>query len=142
MNDDIGIKKGISRLIKREQKTTKDATGVMAMHVAINKQIIYRREIERYGVIVEAVENIAISLLILTIVDAIMLFMGKLPFNSGFGIAFVLFEFITFLMLIAGASGYRKLQEFRIITIFKALENRELLKKRKGIKEKLGDQTD
>lgn len=137
-----GTKQGIHRKIKKweeinplispqlkhknKQEPTSESheltkeQGMYAMYLAIREEKMYRREIERYGVLVEAIENIAVAL----VIGAIILCFTRYIL---WGIALLL---IAIFPVLAGAQGYKKLQYYRIETMFEALEEKE----RRGIK--------
>lgn len=129
-----GIKQGVHRLVRDWEESnplpnikfktrlrnenTHESTrelGREAMYIAIREEKMYRREIERYGVLVEAIENITVALIIVVV---ILLFTN----HAMWGIA--LLPFVVFPVL-AGAEGYKKLQYRRIETMFKALKEKE-----------------
>lgn len=105
----------------------KEDHGKFAMYLAIREEKMYRREIERYGVFKEALENITISLIIVGIIVGIYF----LKNNVWLVVILELILFMIALLLLLGAHGYKELQKFRIKTMFKALKEKELKEKEK-----------
>jgi hypothetical protein len=124
--DDERIEKPILPL--PSEHLSKEDHGRFAMYLAIREEKMYRREIERYGVFKEAIENITISLIVVGIVVGIY-FLKK---NVWLVVILELILFmIALLLLLAGAHGYKELQKFRIKTMFNALKEKELKEKEK-----------
>ena len=104
--------------IKRKQKT---GLGKKAMYLALREEKMYRREIERYGVFVEAIENTAIALIIAGIE---FLVTGYVRGKTALVMVIVLL--IIVFLLLGGAQGYRKLQSYRIEKMSEALRKKEM----------------
>ena len=115
----------------KENLATKENLAIHAMYLALCEEKMYRREIERYGVLVETIENTAIALIILGMV---------LPFISdvGWKIALLIIMIAIFPVL-AGAQGYKRLQYYRIETMFKSLEKKEEEENKKQIIETMSN---
>jgi len=102
-----------SRLRSEDTHHSSRELGIQAMYLALQEETMYRREIERYGVLVEAIENISIALVFIVVI---------LFCTDRITEGIILFLLVIF-PISAGAHGYKQLQYRRIETIFKALEN-------------------
>ena len=85
------------------------------MYVALHEQMMYRREIERYGVMVRAMDNCAIAITFWAFLELI----NGVP--TSLGLLFLLLILIPIFHY--GARGYKKLQSFRVETLFWATFN-------------------
>ena len=89
--------------------------GKKAMCIALGNQMMYRREIERYGVIARSIENIAIAF-------GIWAFLELLDKNSRFWLIFILIVVVA--LMLCGAKGYKELQRFRVKTLYLAMNKK------------------
>ncbi len=110
-------------------------SGRRAMYVSLHNQMMYRREIERYGVIVRSIENMAVALgiwAILALIWWVILALSN-DADSALSLLFIganlVILVILIVLLLYGAKGYKKLQYFRIKTLYWALLEEEKLTK-------------
>lgn len=93
-----------------------DNSRVAPMYISLHQKTMYRREIERYGVFANALENLAIALGF--IIYLIQMTNQEDPVNK------CLLPFIIILLLVLpiGAEGFRKLEKDRIKHLRKAMD--------------------
>lgn len=104
------------KLPNQKENTNKIDEGKNAMYIALSEQMMYRREIERYGVIARSMQNIAIAF-------GIWAFLELLNENSRFWLIFILIVVIA--LMLCGAKGYQELQRFRIKTLYLAMNQKK-----------------
>jgi hypothetical protein len=95
--------------------------GVAAMYISLHQETMYRREIERYGVFINALENltVAMAVVIFLIQKSQVCLCFKTSTDKGVATTI---SVLLLLVLPIGAEGYRKLQNTRIKDLKKAMD--------------------
>lgn len=104
------------KLPNQKENTNKIDEGKNAMYIALGEQMMYRQEIERYGVIVKSMQNMAIAF-------GIWAFLELLNENSRSWLIFILIVVVA--LMLCGAKGYRELQRFRVKTLYLAMNQKK-----------------
>lgn len=121
----------IFSLLKNKNKPRKRRTNnyqkshYSAMYISLYQKTMYRREIERYGVFANSLDNLTIAL------GFVIWFIITKPLDSYFTekdkIFIAIISFFVLLLLPIGAEGYRKLQRDRIRYLKEATDNIAIL---------------